>query len=288
MALDISKIAERLADLNKGGNKSGGADFLAIQDGRNVVRILPPKNDADMFFEEVFTHYGVGKTGDNKGQTVICPTTAGDHMNCPICETVKQLRQLSQKAGDKYDKMARDMGRKKRVYFNAISRADDLTKYYKKDDGKMYYKDDKGEEKQGSPVKVLGTGIGILKDVLNYIVDPDYGDITDPTQGLDLIITKTGSGMKTEYDVKTARKESAIGYEDWEECLNDLKQFSKFKTYDEIATILNGGTPDTTPSSDMEEEDDDLPFNKPEEDATQSESGDSLEDEIQQALRRRR
>src|SRR5690606_9181927 len=89
---------------------------------------------------------------------------------------------------------------------------------------------------------VFGSGIGIFKDILGLIVDPEYGDITDEKEGLDLIITKTGSGQfNTNYDVKTVRKESPVGFDGWEEELTDLSILTKSKSYDDIAAILDGG-----------------------------------------------
>lgn len=253
--LDITKIAERLAQLNN-NNKGGSAiDYLHLKDGRNVVRILPSKNPEDMFFQEAYLHYGVNKTADNpKGMTIVCPTTNGDGKPCPVCELSKQLKKLSKKKDDTYDKQAKSLMRKKRAYFNVINRDDDLTTYAPDENGKLMRKN--AEDYTETPVKVLSTGVSILKDVLGIIVDPEYGDITDATEGLDVIITKSGTGFNTEYDVKTVRKESAIGFDAWEDCLYDLASVSVPKTYDEIAGMLddNEDSGDTEDSGDATEE----------------------------------
>lgn len=255
MALDISKLAERLAQLSRGSNNnSSSMGFINIKDGRNVIRLLP-KRDSDetsLFGEqEVFVHYGVGKNETNKnGSMVVCPTTYGDDKACPVCELAAELRRLSKKKDDSYDKQARQVQRKKRVYYNAVSRAEDLNSY-KYDDGQKKWFNKDGEEE--SPIKVLGTGVGVYRDVLGIICDPEYGDVTDFSQGLDLIITKSGTGFNTEYDVKTVRKESFAIPEDapedlvknWKEYLHDLSSLAKVKTYSEIASVMDGG--DTTP-----------------------------------------
>jgi hypothetical protein len=296
--LDIAKLAARLGELNKPrGGSGGGMGFLSLKDGRNVLRVLPPKGDAD-FYQEVFVHYGVGKSEDNtNGHTVTCPTTHGEDKACPVCEVVKELYKLSKKKDDSYEKQARQLGRKKRVYFNAISRDEKLNAYYKKDD-KWFTKVD-GEEKEQTPVKVLGTGVSIFKAILGLIVDPEYGDVTDETEGLDLIITRTGSGFSTEYDVKTVRKESPSIPEDapeglqeeWKGMLHDLTNLAKVKTYEEIEALMNG---EDVPEPKDEDVDDQMSNLKPKDDVEASndtpadEPKDDLQAEIEAALRRKR
>ena len=122
--LDIAKLAERLAQLDKNDNReSSGMSFLNIKDGRNVLRVLPAREGADVFYEEAWVHYGVGKSKDNKnGTMIVCPTTHNENAKCPVCELSSELKKLSSKKDDSYDKQARSIYRKKRVYYNAISR----------------------------------------------------------------------------------------------------------------------------------------------------------------------
>lgn len=294
--LDIGKLAERLSQLNSnsGGGNNSSMDFITINDGRNVIRVLPPADNMDSFAEEVWVHYGVGKTEENKkGTMVVCPKTHGEDKPCPVCELSSQLKQLSKKKDDAQDKQARSYYRKKRVYYNAINRAEDLSIFEKREeDGKeVWYNTESGEKE--SPVKVLGTGIGVYKDIISLIIDPEYGDVTDAEEGLDLIITKTGSGQfNTKYDVKTVRKESGIGFDDWESAMNDLKPLAKAKTYDEICAILDGKDPNA--SSDTQADADDATENLPIKDKEEANSEPSeaedaeLQAEIQAALAKRR
>lgn len=287
--MDLEKLKKRLEDLNKAGSgSSGGMDWLKLKDGRNVVRILPGKDGED-FASEAYLHYGVGKTDkDKNGTTVICPTTLDEGARCPICELTKEIRKLKKKDGDQYDKQAREMGRKKRVYFNAIDRGDDLNAYEKGEDGKWK----KGDE-HSSPIKVLATGIGVYKDVIKNILDPEIGDITDADNGIDVIIEKSGTGMKTEYDVRMARSNSPIGFAVWQECLHDIVTLgskAKIKTYKEIEAIMDN-TPDSGDSSDEPEEDGGdggtggAATDTPEK---QEPTGDAMGDEIAAMLAKRR
>lgn len=259
--LDVSALAARLTELNSnsgGSGSGGGISWLNLKDGRNVIRILPPKGDG-VFAKEVFVHFGVNKTEENKkGTMVVCPKTHGDNKPCPVCEVVAEMRKLSKKKDDKYDKMARELNKKTRVYYNVIDRADDLSTFEKKEvDGKEKWFNADDEEE--TPIKVFGSGIGIYKALLALIVDPEYGDITDEEEGLDIIITKTGTGFNTKYEVKSVRKESPIGFDDWEEESHDLNPLAKAKSYDEIQAILNGEEPEEGSEEEEEEEEDEKP-----------------------------
>lgn len=282
--LNLDKLKERLNELNTNNNNGGGSfGYVNLKDGRNVVRILPPKENGE-FVQEVFLHYGVGKSESNKkGTVVVCPTTHGDDKACPICEAVKELRNLSKAKDDTYSKQASQLGRKKRVYFNAIDRSLDLESFTKNSDGK--YLDAEGKE--SNPVQILAVGTTVYKAILGIMCDPEYGDITDAQEGLDVIITKSGTGMNTEYDVKTVRREGPIGFADWESNLNDLTSLAKTKKYDEIAGILTG---ETTPEGDSDSSTGASAgeTNTSTEAGGSEDSGEDMEAEIQAALRRRR
>ena len=286
MAMDISKLAERLSQLNtkvEYGEKSG-IEFITIKDGRNVIRILPPANPDALLGTEVWVHYGVGKTEANKkGTMVVCPKTHGEDKACPVCELSSEIKKLSKKKDDNYDKQAKSCYRKKRVYYDALPREEDPTTYSQDEDGKWINAD--GDESK--PVKVLATGLGVYKDLLGIICDPEYGDITDPEKGLDIIITKSGSGQfDTKYDVKTVRKESPIGFGKWEECLNDLTKLTEVKSYDDLLALLDG-TPTATKENKPEAPKEDTTPKAPKEDSA-PESTDNLQDEIMAALSRRK
>jgi hypothetical protein len=293
--VDISKLAARLAELNKSGGGEGlGVTFLSIKDGRNVIRILPPGEGKDMFAEEVWVHYGVGKTAENKnGTMVVCPRTKNENAPCPVCELSAELKKLSKKKDDNYDKQAKSIYRKKRVYYNAIDREEDLSSYSYNEDEKKWYK---GNDEE-APIKVLGTGIGIYKDIMAFFVDPEYGDVTDFEEGLDLIITKTGSGQyNTNYDVKTVRKESpAIPddapkelVENWESYLSDFSTLTEPKSYDDLVSLMGGGSPSEDEEDNSTEADEESTSQDTASEHSEETDDDGLADELAQAIARRR
>ena len=147
--LDMSKMKSKQEELQKNGG-SGNFGFDKLKDGKNVRRILPPKGDSDMFYSEGFLHFGLGEDGKT---SVTCLDTFGK--KCPICEYIDSIKS-SKNAEDK--ELVKNAKKTKRVYINVLNRDND--------------------EDEEKPV-VLPIGKMILKQIIDYICDPDYGDITD-------------------------------------------------------------------------------------------------------------
>lgn len=252
MGLNMDKIKRRQEELNKprGGNDY---DFWTPQPGRNVIRVCPPKGDKETFWAECDVHYNVGP--DNK--MVVCLGTFGKP--CPVCEAVEEL----ESSGNKDDKaLASKMRYSHKVYLNVIDR--------------------EGEEESDS-VKVLGCGNSIFKEILNLICDPDYGDITDIEEGYDLIITKKGKGLKTEYTVNAKPKQTPtsddLSEEELQEALIDLDTLVVEKTYAEITAILYGEDSDDDDDEDEDEDEDDEDNEDTAEDEDEDEEEEEEEDE---------
>lgn len=216
MGLDIEALKKKLAQVKEGNSGGGGADFWTPKDGRNVIRILPAAEGQE-FYAESRVRYQVGP--NNKMVTVPLNSSTA---NCPIHAYVDTLY----KSKDPDDeKLAKRMSAKTRYYFNVIDRSVEP-----------------GQEGYGD-VLVFGCGSTIFTDILSIVVDPDYGDITDPSEGYDIIITKSGKKLDTEYKTVARPKQTEIGIKDWKEKLNDLSKFASPKSYEEREAILNGDTP---------------------------------------------
>ncbi|MNJ59091.1 hypothetical protein D3C77_547570 [compost metagenome] len=189
----------------------------------------------------------------------------------------------------------------------------DLNNYEQREvDGELVWYNIEDDKKE-SPVHVLATGIGLYKDILGLIVDPEYGEVMlDPKEGLDIIVTKTGTGQfGTKYEVKAARKESSVGLEEWEDALNDLDALVVPKTAKEMEDLMEGnesGNSSDVDDDDEEEEEKTTPTKKnkastktnarkpePEDEEDEDEDGssdgedeDDLQDDIQAAIARRK
>lgn len=150
MALDINKIKNRLNALNQSNTKSNL--LWKPSPGKQVVRIVPYKYEPSNPFIELKFHYGLN------GKTFLSPDTF--HRADPIVEFADKLKST----GDKEDwKAGRNMEPKMRTYVPVIVR---------------------GEEEQG--VRFWGFGKQVYEELMTIISDPDYGDITDLTNGYDI------------------------------------------------------------------------------------------------------
>lgn len=217
MALDVKKMREKLAKLNdKFGGKGKTINYWRpVENADTVIRIVPT-DDGDPL-KEFYFHYLRGD--DKKVQSVLCPKkNVGE--NCPICDLVSKLY----KDGDEESrKMAKDISSKQRFFSPVIAR---------------------GEEDKG--VQVWGYPKTIYEELLKLMLNPEYGDITDVDDGLDLIVTssKKPGKMFAETSLTPKRKSSplASNKERINEFVNHELNFDTMfekKTTSQVAEILD-------------------------------------------------
>lgn len=178
--------------------------------GNNNIRIMPPKDpDNPIFYAEVDVHWNVGP--NNKRVNCI-KASAGV---CPVCEVVEKLRNSK----DPIDQaLVNDMRSQTRAMMNIV---------------------DLGSPEKG--VQIYECGSRVLQDVLGFFVDPDWGDLTDPERGYNVIIERQGSRQNdTRYTVRARKSATPIDKEEWLEQLNDLNRIAKGGTYDQVKAILTG------------------------------------------------
>jgi len=118
----------------------------------------------------------------------------------------------------------------------------------------------RGEEKQG--VKFWGFGKTVYQELLSIIADPDYGDITDPVNGRDVVVEfisaeETGASYPT---TKIRVKPNQTPISDEPEVLEvvktqqDIKEIYQELSYDDLTDILNEWLNPSDDSSSDEEE----------------------------------
>lgn len=153
-------------------SKSGGSMIFIKPDKTIRVRPLPVHEDEEFGLEVV--HFFLGN--DIKG--VISPKTFD--MPCAIYERYKELSE-----GDDDDKELAAKMKPKRRYVVPVIKYEDL-------------KGKKVDEKTG--VKLLFCTGQVYQKMIDYSLDSEHGDFTDPIKGYDFKITRTGSGQHdTEY-----------------------------------------------------------------------------------------
>ena len=153
MGIDMDKMRAKLSALqNKSDKKSV---FWRPQDGEQTIRIVPtPDGDP---FKEYWFHYNVG---NNPGFLSPKKNFGQDD---PLDNFV---RSLFKEGSDESIKMAKNLMARQRFFAPVIVR---------------------GEENEG--VRLWGFGKTAYQELLNLVLNPDYGDITDVEEGTDLVLT---------------------------------------------------------------------------------------------------
>jgi len=171
MALDLDAIRRKLNNLQ---NQTGKQNNLwKPEPGKNQVRIVPYQHNKENPFLEMYFHYDLGK------KNYLSPVTYGEPD--PVDEFAQQLRNTGK--SDDWN-LAKKLTPKMRVYVPVLVR---------------------GQESEG--VKFWGFGKQVYTELLGFIADPDYGDITDLSGGRDISVEYTpaeGAGQfpKTAIRVK--------------------------------------------------------------------------------------
>jgi len=152
MALDLEKMkAKRDALENRGNGKSV---FWRPEDGEQTIRIVPtPDGDP---FREYWFHYNLGKN----------PGFLSPKKNFGEDDPLNDfIRQLYKDGSDESIKMAKNLSARQRFFTPVLVR---------------------GEEDQG--VRLWGFGKTAYRELLNLVLNPEYGDITDTDEGTDLTL----------------------------------------------------------------------------------------------------
>ena len=209
--MDISLALNRFKSLQNTSKKS---DLIwKPANGKSQIRIVPYKFNKDLPFIELYFHYNI----NNK--TYLSPMSFG--RPDPIVEFAEKLK----RTGDTDDwKAGKKMEPKLRTFVPVVVR---------------------GKENEG--VKFWGFGKTVYQDILGYIADPDYGDITDPNNGRDIVLEVTSAEeSNASYPTTTIRVKPATSklHQD-PEVLNGLLSNQKEITelyselsYAELKTIL--------------------------------------------------
>ena len=210
--MDINAIKSKLATLQSTSNTKD--NFWKPEPGTQVVRVVPYKHNKDNPFIELFFHYNLG---NNK--TYLSPLSFG--RPDPVAEFADKLKSTGNK--DEWIQGKR-LEPKMRTFAPVIVR---------------------GKESEG--VKFWGFGKTVYQELLGVIADPDYGDITDATNGRDIGIERqTPAEAGNQYGKTTVRvkpNQTAIT-EDAEQLQGifdnqaDLTELYTEPTYDELKEAL--------------------------------------------------
>ena len=169
--MDLDAIKSKLESLQS--TTSTANNFWKPDPGKQVVRIVPYTHNKDNPFVELFFHYNLGQN-----KTFMSPMSFG--RPDPVQEFADKLKST----GDKDEWIqGKRLEPKMRTFAPVIVR---------------------GQESEG--VKFWGFGKTVYQELLSVIADPDYGDITDPVNGRDIMIERqTPAEAGNQYGKTTVR-----------------------------------------------------------------------------------
>lgn len=210
MSINLDAIRAKVSQLS--GLSKGRKDVLwKTEPGEYTVRLLPWKNNDGQPFKERWFYYNIGQG------SILAPNQFGK--NDPIQELINKLHA----SGKKDDKeLAKKLYPKMRAFAPVIVR---------------------GQEEKG--VMLWSMSKGVYARLLEFFLDSDIGDITDPSEGFDLkvkIIKQPGK-MYADTVVDPARKQSKLSESEDKttSLLNsvpDIDELYKLKSYEDIKKQL--------------------------------------------------
>lgn len=221
MAINLEAMRAKLEQSKNPKKASGGrsSTMWKPQAGAQHIRILPTA-DGDPFREFHF-HYNVGK---NPG--IYC-NKRNDGGECAICDFASKLWREGAETDDQNLKNeAKKLFARKRYYSPVLVR---------------------GNESDG--VKIWAYGKTAYETLLGYVLDPDYGDITDPETGTDIKLTYTlasGPGAFPKTALQPRRRPSILcddSVADCQELIDSVPVIDNLfdrKSADEVQTLLDG------------------------------------------------
>jgi len=210
MGIDLAKMKEKLDSVeNRGGKKNA---FWRPDDGETIIRLLPtPDGDP---FKEFWFHYNVG---DNPG--FLSPKR-----NFGEDDALDSLvRNLYREGGEDNIRLAKKLGARQRFFTPVVIR---------------------GKEEEG--VKIWGYGKMAYKELLNLVLNPEYGDITDPSGGTDLVIQygKPVGAQFPQTSITPRRKTSLLSKDEnqtheWLESIPEISELFDRKTPQDVQAMLD-------------------------------------------------
>lgn len=152
MAINLDAVRQKLSQLQNVTTKQN--NLWKPEPGTQQIRIVPYQHNRENPFLELYFHYNFS------GKNVLSPITYG--RPDPIVEFAEKLKS----SGNKEDwKMGKKLEPTMRCYVPIVVR---------------------GKENEG--IKFWGFGKTVYQELLGFISDPDYGDITDPMNGRDITV----------------------------------------------------------------------------------------------------
>ena len=224
--MDLNAIKKRLNQLQTTNNRT--SSLWKPQPGKTQIRIVPYAFNKDNPFIELFFHYNLNN------RSYLSPISFGRP------DPIEEFAQKLKGSGSKEDyQLSKKLEAKMRTFAPVVVR---------------------GEEKQG--VKFWGFGKTVYQELLSIIADPDYGDITDPVNGRDVVVEfisaeESGASFpKTNIRVKPNQTPISEDPDVLEvvKTQQDIKEIYQELSYEDLTEVLNEWLTPTEDTTEEEEE----------------------------------
>ena len=224
--MDLSLIKKRLNQLQTTNNRT--SSLWKPQPGKTQIRIVPYAFNKDNPFIELFFHYNLNN------RSYLSPISFGRP------DPIEEFAQKLKGSGSKEDyQLSKKLEAKMRTFAPVVVR---------------------GEEKQG--VKFWGFVKTVYQELLSIIADPDYGDITDPVNGRDVVVEfisaeESGASFpKTNIRVKPNQTPISEDPDVLEvvKTQQDIKEIYQELSYEDLTEVLNEWLTPTEDTTEEEEE----------------------------------
>jgi len=211
MGIDMEKMRSRRVALDS-RNGNNREMFWRPQDEEKTIPIVPtPDGDP---FKNYGYNYNVGNT----------PGFLSPKKNFGDDDALDAfVRKLYKEGTEESIKMAKSLSARQRFFAPVVVR---------------------GEEDKG--VRIWGFGKMAYEKLLNLVLNPEYGDITDSETGTDLVIRygKPAGASFPQTEITPRRRPSLLCEDEaqcaeWLDTIPDLDSLFERKTPEEVATILD-------------------------------------------------
>lgn len=212
MAIDLAAIRKKLGQLS-GQNSKKNTMWRPEEGSETTIRLMAYPDNEGQPFKEMMFYYNIG---NNPGLLSPYQFNKPD----PIQELITKLRDEGSK--ESYE-LAKKLYPKMRCYAPVVVR---------------------GEEEKG--VRLWAFGKTVYQTLLNYMLDEDYGDITDPHEGRDVRVScqKNPGQQWATTDVRPRGKDSPLSEDSskskqWLDNIPDVNDLFELKSYEELERIIN-------------------------------------------------
>lgn len=214
---------DRARDRKEAVEQEGPRAFY-LKPGITTVRILPPYSEKGVWYREILEYSFMV---DGQRRTFTAPSQFG--LPDPVAEKAEQLKQMG---GEANLKAAKELQPRKRFLVNALIE-----------------NAPQGVEYTPGKVEVVKIGVKLKRQLLDLDRDVQGGwaNITDPNNQVVLRLSRTGSGLQTEYSVQPLPNRTnlteylqSIGQDIAAIELYDLDALYPPRDYDELAMAVLG------------------------------------------------